>query len=287
MYRNVLVHVEPGPGEESVLRCALLLARRFSAHMQGVHVIPGRPEIVAAGADGFVAASPDLVAGFEREARERAARAEADFCAFCTANGIPLDPTASTKPSGSFRMEEGPGPGALASIARAFDITVQGRPRPESPVPGMAALEALLFESGRPVLVAPPEPPVSDVLGETVVIAWNGSTETARTISFAMPLVLAAKRVVVLTVSGAFVPGPSGAELVACLRRHRPDVELVERESEGRAAAGTAILEAVHELGGDLLLKGAYTTSRLRQLIFGGATSFLLVHADVPMVMAN
>lgn len=287
MYRNILVHVEPGPGEESVLRCALLLARRFSGHMEGVHMVPGRPEIVAAGADGFVAASPDLVAGFEREARERAMRAETEFRAFCEAHGVPFDDGAAEGPSGSFRIEEGAGPGALAAIARAFDVTVQGRPRQDSPVPAMSALEALLFESGRPVLVAPPEPPAGEVLGETVVIAWNGGTETARTIAFAMPLILAAKRVVVLTVSGAFVPGPSGAELVARLRRHRPDVELVERESEGRAAAGAAILQAVHELGGDLLLKGAYTTSRLRQLIFGGATSFLLVNADVPMIMAN
>ena len=286
MYRNVLVHVEPGPGADSVLRCALLLARRFSAHMEGVHLVPGRPEIVAAGADGFVAASPDLVAGFEREARERARRAEADFLAFCAQHAIPVEPQAPSGPSAGFRIEEGAGPGALAALARVFDIAVQGRPRADSPVPGMAALEALLFESGRPVLVAPPEPP-SGNLGETVVIAWNGGTETARTIAFAMPLVLAAGRVVVVTVSGATVPGPSGAELAARLRRHRPDVELVERASEGRAAAGAAILDLVHELGGDLLLKGAYTTSRLRQLIFGGATSFLLANADVPMIMAN
>ncbi len=40
-------------------------------------------------------------------------------------------------------------------------------------------------------------------------------------------------------------------------------------------------------LGADLLVKGAYTQSRLRQMIFGGPTRYLLEHANLPMIMAH
>jgi nucleotide-binding universal stress UspA family protein len=35
------------------------------------------------------------------------------------------------------------------------------------------------------------------------------------------------------------------------------------------------------------LVKGAYTQSRLRQMIFGGATNHILTHANLPVLMAH
>ena len=40
-------------------------------------------------------------------------------------------------------------------------------------------------------------------------------------------------------------------------------------------------------VGADLLIKGAYTQSRLRQMIFGGATSHILANAMLPVFMAH
>jgi hypothetical protein len=72
----------------------------------------------------------------------------------------------------------------------------------------MTTIEAGLFEAGRPILIAPPSPPQR--IGENILIAWNGSTEQARTTALAMPLLKKASRVVVLTVQGGTVPGPTG-----------------------------------------------------------------------------
>ena len=55
----------------------------------------------------------------------------------------------------------------------------------------------------------------------------------------------------------------------------------------GDRTTGQAILHETRELGADLLIKGAYTQSRLRQMIFGGATSHILAEADLPVLMAN
>jgi hypothetical protein len=62
----------------------------------------------------------------------------------------------------------------------------------------VTTVEAALFESGRPVLLVPPSSPGS--IGETIVIAWNGSTETARTVALGMPFLLKAQRVILLTI---------------------------------------------------------------------------------------
>jgi nucleotide-binding universal stress UspA family protein len=50
---------------------------------------------------------------------------------------------------------------------------------------------------------------------------------------------------------------------------------------------GEAILATAKSLGCDLLIKGAYTQSRLSQMIFGGATSHILAQATLPVLMAN
>ena len=57
--------------------------------------------------------------------------------------------------------------------------------------------------------------------------------------------------------------------------------------SPGKVSAGETILTKAAELGCDLVVKGAYTQSRLRQMIFGGTTRHILAHAKVPVLMAH
>jgi nucleotide-binding universal stress UspA family protein len=101
-----------------------------------------------------------------------------------------------------------------------------------------------------------------------------------------MPFIAAAEKVVVLTVEGGTVPGPSGEEVAAHLARHGVAVSAVTAPASGRTA-GEAILEEAASLGADLLFKGAYTHSRLRQMVFGGATRHILEAAELPVLMAH
>jgi nucleotide-binding universal stress UspA family protein len=57
-------------------------------------------------------------------------------------------------------------------------------------------------------------------------------------------------------------------------------------ELRGRST-GEAVLAAATAEGSDLLVKGAFTRNRLRQMIFGGATSHIMQHADLPLLMAH
>jgi nucleotide-binding universal stress UspA family protein len=148
----------------------------------------------------------------------------------------------------------------------------------------MSPLEAALFDSGRPVLIAPPRAPSR--LGQNILVAWNGSMEQARVIAFAMPVLRAATEVTVLTVEGGTTPGPSGEEAARHLRMNGIKAAAIT-VSPGTRSTGEAILDRAKSLGCDLVVKGAYTQSRLRQMIFGGATRHILANATLPVLMAH
>jgi nucleotide-binding universal stress UspA family protein len=173
----------------------------------------------------------------------------------------------------------------VGSHGRLFDVIVLGRPGHNPKGSRVATLEAALFKSGRPVLVAPPSP--RPQMGTNALIAWNCSTEQARTIAFAMPILRRASRVVVLTVEGgAAVPGPTGLQLCHYLQLSGVPAKPLSVGLHGRLT-GEAVLEHAKALSCDLLIKGAYTQSRLRQFIFGGTTQYILSNATLPVFMAH
>ena len=124
------------------------------------------------------------------------------------------------------------------------------------------------------------------VIGANVLVAWNGSTEQTRTTAFAMPLLREAKEVTVLSVEGGMTPGPTGEEVAHYLRRNGVAATAVT-VAPGTRTTGETILDHAKTHGCDLLVKGAYTQSRLRQMIFGGATRHILASATLPVLMAH
>lgn len=279
--KNILVPVEIHSSIESVLHTSVLLARRFGSHIEGMPLGPDLPDLVAF----------DMPVSWtvtdQNAWRELADEAHRRFETYMMENGVLTratgGPDAPESPTHAWAGEQSFGDSQAASYARAFDISVMGRPGSERGDPRMATAEAALFESGRPVLLAPPAP--VEKMGDTIVISWNQSTETARAVSFAMPLLMQAKQVYVLTIENFMVDGPPGELLARSLARHGVNVEAVTRPNA--RTPGEAVLEQAAKLGCDLLVKGAYTQSRLRQMIFGGATAHILARARVPVFMAN
>ena len=277
--KNVLVPTETHDVMTSVLETAFLVQRRFDSYLEGFALRPAVPDYVPI----------DMVSGLAWHVDEKAddetrRQAHALFESFVQARGLKESPPGSNEPGYGWHAKAPAGDHFLTSHGRIFDLTVLGRPLAGKAQPSMASLEAVLFETGRPLLIAPPTPPTS--LGEVIVIAWNGSTETARTVAFAAPFFRVAQKVIVLTVEGWSVPGPSGDQLATALRRRGVDAETVMARRD-RRNDGEAILAQTVALGGDLLIKGAYTQSRLRQMIFGGATAHVLAAATMPVLMAN
>jgi nucleotide-binding universal stress UspA family protein len=286
LMKTFMAHLDPGEGLRSVLDTALLCARMFDGYLEGVHLRNAEPELVAAGADGFIAAAPELMAGLEQEAQTRAQQAREAFEVFITEQGLSrlIDKGTGKGLCADWRMVRSQGTGAIGHWGRIFDLIVVASACESQPSHHTAILETALFESGRPVMIAPPGSP--EKLGEVIVIAWNCSTETARTVALAMPFIKRAREVIVLTVDPGTVPGPPGDAMAAQLKHHGIDARAVHSKA-GDMRPGAKILAESARLGADLLVKGAFTQSRLRQMIFGGATSHIIAHADLPVIMAN
>jgi nucleotide-binding universal stress UspA family protein len=279
--KTILVPAEDHESMPAVLEAARLVARRFDSYVEGFAVQPAPADLVTVDplSNLLLSQIDESNAETERHAREL-------FESFMAANDIPL---ASSAPRQARLSHAWLRPGVEAdafvgSYGRLFDLIVLGRPGRAAQHPRMAPLEAALFESGRPVLIAPPVPPVE--LGRNVLVAWNGSTEQARTNAFALPLLRKAEQVTVVTVEGGMTPGPAGDDVALSLVRNGVPATAVT-VAPGTRTTGEAILDHAKALGCDLLVKGAYAQSRLRQMIFGGATRHILANATLPVLMAH
>ena len=222
---------------------------------------------------------------FRRDIEEEAKKARQVFEAFMQTHDVARS-TGTTRPPSFNWLDEAPeGESFVGSYGRVFDVIVMNRPDTKSTGLYHRTIESGLFESGRPILLAPPSPPGQ--IARNVLIAWNSSTEQARATALAMPLLHKADRVTVLTVvGGTGVPGPSADQLIQYLQRNGISAEPMRVDLDGKTT-GEAILAAAESLGCDLLIKGAYTQSRLRQMIFGGATQHVLNNSPLPVLLAN
>ena len=278
--KTILVPTENHDAMQSALETALLLARRFDSYIEGFAL---RWQIIE-----FVGA--DLmhnipVATYRQDIAKGATQARQIFESFMEEHNVPRSTNATGTPSFGWLDEASVGENFVGSYGRVFDVIVMHRPDANSTGLYIRAFESGLFESGRPILLSPPSPPRQ--IATNVLIAWNCSTEQARAIALAMPLLQKADRVTVLTViGGTGVPGPSDEQLIRYLQRNEIVAEPLRVELDGRST-GEAILATTQSLGCDLLIKGAYTQSRLRQMIFGGATQHVLANAALPVLLAN
>ena len=278
--KTILVPTEDNSAMRSALDTALLLARRCDSYTEGFALRWLVADFAAFDPTGGTPLETDRLAAAQVETQARQI-----FESFMQGHNVPRS-TAKIEALSFGWLDDAPqGEDFVGSYGRVFDVIVLSRPGANETFVHNRALYSGLFESGRPVLLAPPAPPPQ--ISTNVLIAWNRSTEQARAISLAMPLLQKAKRVTVLTViGGTEVPGPSAEQLIHYLQRNGIAAEPMSVGLDGKNT-GQTILAAAQSTGCDLLVKGAYTQSRLRQMIFGGATRHVLENAEIPVLLAT
>ena len=275
--KTILIPTEDHDAMAAVFEAARLVARTFDSYMEGVAVRPSPGTYVTVEPLSSLAIS----GAYEGDAPNQA---RAEFESFMQKHAVPPAGDGPAAYSCGWPRAEAADDVFIGSHGRIFDLIVLGRPGPEAQNPRMAPLQIALFDSGRPVLVVPKEVPKS--IGRNVLIAWNRSTQQARTNAFALPLLHRAEKVTVLMVEGGTTPGPSAEDAALHLRRNGIKATALTVKPEAKTA-GEVILDHAASLGCDLLVKCAYTQSRLRQMIFGGATHHILANATLPVFMAH
>jgi nucleotide-binding universal stress UspA family protein len=279
--KTILIPAEDHDAMPAVLEAARLVARTFDSYMEGFAVRPSAASYVSIEPVSSLAIS----GAFDPEAAAQARKAFEDFM---QAHGVPAGTGEPAVYSYGWPRTEASDDFLIGNLGRVFDLIVVGRPGSAPENPRAAPLEAALFESGRPVLIVPPTAPKT--IGRNILVAWNRSTEQAHTNSFAMPLLRLADEVTVLMVEGGPTTGPSGEEAARHLRQNGVKAKALTIKGGERTSAeevGAITLKQAASLGCDLVVKCAYTQSRLRQMIFGGATRHILARANLPVLMAH
>ncbi len=286
-YRTLLVPISAPDVGRPVLETALHLARRFDAHIDVLHIRPdprGLVPYTGEGMDGSMI--EEIMEVTEREGGDRAVRSREMFEAFASERGLRVveEPDGSAGVTLAWRSVVGREDEEVAVEGRLYDLVVVGRPTKDAALPSPITLEAALLDTGRPILVAPPVAGAS--LGKTVTIAWEGSPEAARAIADAIPLLEQAGNVHILSTEAAWVSPVKPEALQRRLAWHGIDSNIVNFESAA-SDLGAAFLAQSAAVGADLLIKGAYSQSRLRQFILGGRTRHILAHAEIPVLLAH
>ena len=167
--------------------------------------------------------------------------------------------------------------------ARLADLCVL--PRPTNEIGAAKALaEGILFNSGRPVLLVPPEYAGAAEFRK-VAVAWDGSARAARAVGDAASLISGAELVQIICVAEESKGMIAGADLAARLSRDCGRVELIDLPPlEGDIGKG--IQEQVKLTRSDILVMGAYAHARLLELVMGGVTKSLMRESETPLFMS-
>jgi nucleotide-binding universal stress UspA family protein len=287
MIKTILV---PAAGNETSAACcaaALAVARTFAAHIDALHVRIDPVEVaVAMSADGAGGTLLDgIIDGLTRDADQGEAKARSRFDEFCMREELPLVSTsegASAKPSAQWHVETGQEARWMTTYGMTADLVVASRGIAGDNAVARSNLEALLLETGRPLLIPGAAPPR---LGERVAVAWKPTPQAARAVGYAMPFLARAKEVAVLTVEEEEGRRDGAERLVRYLAWHGVKA-VAERIAPGAHGPAETLLAAASARA-ELLVMGGYGHTRLREWVFGGFTQRVLADAPLPVLLAH
>jgi nucleotide-binding universal stress UspA family protein len=219
----------------------------------------------------------EMVSIAAREANTRAGRARTLFDELTA----PLRATVTAEWIEQTGIEEQ----VVAIRTARADFTVIARPTDESAPAALTTLNGLLMQGGRPVLAVPPGEAVTDGGFGQVALFWNGSTEATRAVAGALPFLVRAEKVTVLRVEEEEWFAPTD-DLEAYLGAHGVKMAIAKvLPKEGRT--GRMLLEAAGAANADLMVMGAYTRSKVRQLILGSVTGYVMRNATLPVLLCH
>ena len=274
--RNILLPFEYIETIPHLVDCAVSLAKKYNSSVSGVAI---HQRI-----DSFIAQEGSIVFDslHHDENKEEAIKYKEKF----------IDHINTLKKSDSdlndlkykWLSEELENQKYLGDLSRVYNVVIISRPYQELQSASLSSIQTILFDGGRPVMLIPMNKQID--IGKEVVISWNCTTESSRAVFAALPILKKANNVTILTVEKVITDGPSGEQVSELLASHGIEAKPVTISGDEKKI-GDAILDFSKSVDADLIVKGAYTQSRLREIIFGGATRHLMLHSEIPIYLVN
>ncbi|MFM0514079.1 universal stress protein [Paraburkholderia sp. RL17-373-BIF-A] len=273
--KTLLVHVDDSTHSAARTEFALELARRYDAHLIGLYVVCQdltRPI--------FLHGEGAWIATHEAQRDANLKGAQAHFLAAAERAGLS---------SVEWRAPAGPAVDSAVLHARHADLLILGEHDPEDPSSYIARhfVEDVVMSSGRPAIVLPYAGAVH-TFAESVLVAWDGSRESARALADALPVIKHAKFVTVVTVQTSSASGePAGIDVAAWLERHNIQAGFATAPRVAGVSAGALLLNMLTDRHIDLVVMGAYGHTRVQERLLGGVTRTMLQSMTVPVLMSH
>lgn len=278
MYRRITVHLDHGFDCTRRTALALGLAKRHKAELVGVYASSAPPQYYY-GESVMMSRTLNIMKNLQ--AQNRGAVQNAFLEAAAAADVPAVVRAGESSPSATVALH---GPASDLII-----VSQQNRDDVEAAHEN-EFVEQTLLTAGRPVMVLPSSGDFP-VVGERVLLCWDGSREAARALADAAPLLQGASHVVVLTMDeGAATRNvesiPFEDLATYCVAHGIPAPDHVRRDIKG-VGVGSTILNAAADYSADLIVMGAYGHSKFREWAMGGATASILKSMTVPIMFSH
>lgn len=274
-YKTIIVCLNEIGRLPQLIAAATQLGGIFDAHVTGLYIIPAVQ--IYPSTDMMIGAS--VFDGTRLYFKEQSASVKKTF------------ETAMAHQSLSFDLHivDAAQPSIINEVienCRSADLILTANTNPDSSS-GVEDdfVERLVMASGRPVLVLP-HMGAADLAMDQMMVAWNDTRESSRAAFDALPFLQKAKLTRIITVDVAPRGMILAATIAETLDRHGVKAEITNLSSDGMAI-GETLLRAAHDYGAGLLILGAYGHNRFSEMIFGGATRYVLRHLDRPILMSH
>jgi nucleotide-binding universal stress UspA family protein len=280
--KNILVTLRGTGSERHVALCGLGLAERLKAHVTAAASLEDMGAYIDMAATYSGSGYGDLQPIIEKQQDERYERARADFGGAMVLAKVPTVDRPTCHEASAYWLDSSRYEPPITTAGRLADIILAERP---DQIGGFAvqAIENVLFAVRRPVLLLPPG---VHRLGKHAAVAWNGTTEAATAVRHAVELLEPGAKVTIIQIGELPDTATPASALADYLGWHCFESETRLIEDKPRST-GQLIMTAANDAEADLLVMGAYSHSRFREMLLGGVTEQMLRGCNLPVLLAH
>lgn len=281
-YKTILLNCNDEQRFPGMLAAAMAIAKSNASHLIGLAIMP--PIIIVPGSE---AGAGTVIEDHRVQYAPHLARMREAFEAATRDAGIGAE---WLQIDGEDENPFGDVARVAVAHARTADLVVSSAANPSWQLSGyMDVGEALVMDSGRPVLMLP-RTPSRQPGGKRIMVAWNASREAARALFDALPLLQAADAVLVAQINENLHPRDvhrlPDNYVCKTLMRHGVHCEMLP-PAQAQGGIGVELMQAAERCGADMMVMGCYGHSRMRELLLGGASRHILQHMHIPILMSH
>ena len=274
MFKQIVVHIEDDDGAHHHVGVAIDLASQFNAHLTGLNTITDI--VIPTYAEVQIGA--DIIDASMKAARKKAQATNTTLQKLADKKGI----------DSRWLIEEGDVVQQVTRHSRYADLLVLAQAdQSEIFNQRLGIIDQLTLVAGSPVLVVP-YIGVKSPITHRLMIAWNGSRETAHAVKSALPFLQNASEVHVVSVRPKSRPANTvDAEIFRSYMLYH-QIEFAHHDCvRTDLSAADTLINWANDHGIDMLVMGAYGHSRMRELVLGGVSEYMLRHSPISLMVAH